>query len=199
MKLLKNLTNYQREGLENVEINGRYYRTNPDANPSIMFALAFGESDEGDSPNNSIAMAVEDAREYFKKDLPAMIQSDLGGSLIESGARDFYMVDNPYDHSNEGKSLALSKISSKEVMELGVYEAERNGFDLNSILYVAHPAHMERVIALGENMGLHGEPFTMEKPSWSQNDPQLWVRHPFLWIPREILTREYHNLKGYTN
>jgi len=197
MRLLKNILDYKEKGLERKTIEGTTYRTRADIEPSIIFGFSFGQSTEEGSPNYRIARSIIDAREFYGKGLPTIVQSEVGECLLKLGDKNFYESDEGYKTDKRKKSLALPQISTKQAMDNSVLMAEDKNLKKDAVLYAAHPAHMERVMAIGKKVGLESSPFITEEVSWSSRDNQKWVRSPYLWIVREILTRIHHKIFGY--
>lgn len=183
--LFKNLQNYHDKNLKLVNVNGRGYRTYPDFNPNVIIGMAFGANYDEKSYKNKLAKAIVDSREFFGKELAVIVQKEIGECLRRIGEKKFYFVGENYEEGE--KSLLFSKIDTNLILGYckDIMKKERLQ---NKAVYVAHPAHVYRVMKTGENKGIEGFPFIPEKTNWL-NDSQIWVRSPLFWIPREILTR----------
>ncbi len=197
MKLLRNLLNYESKGLEDLYLNGVGYRTQHEAKPTCIIGLGFGESAGEGSVDRYLAYAVRDAREYYGKGLPALVQADIGKELKSIGESNFYSIGPSYDPDSKSSLIMPSKISSKKVIDDSITKAQEAGIDTSSVLYISHPAHMERVLAIGKKDGLYGSPFITAKVVWNKEDNHKWTRSPSRWLIREILTRIHHMLFGY--
>jgi hypothetical protein len=89
------------------------------------------------------------------------------------------------------KAVVISKRDTRGILSSSKEIVDNLGLPYNSALFVAHPCHIQRVL---DNAGrLSGEPFIRASVEWAGGDVQPWVRSPFLWIPREIITRMLGN------
>lgn len=61
---------------------------------------------------------------------------------------------------------------------------------------LAHPAHLHRCVAVLRQMGFRVIPLRHKIP-WAKDDPQWWVRNPWLWWLREIPVMIYYWYKGW--
>ena len=203
--LLKNLTDYNHPDLKYKEINGRKYKTFTigNAKPKAVFAQAFGASYNADSYNRVLAEMVLDLRNYFnetsKRDLTVIVQTEVGKCLerIYPG-HNFYQIGEQYNE--EEKSFLKSKIDTYTMLEKTQELLKNLGFENDlGIFIVGHPAHMQRILDTAGKMGFKPIPLIpfMSDNSWfPKNDPQLWVRSKYFWIPREVATRIHYKIKG---
>ena len=191
MDLLKNMLGHNGENLEKIVINSGSYLTksNKDFFPAYMIGLSFGADISESSYNNRLAECVLNAEEYFKESIPKIIQYEVRRCLKNSNTnpQSIYTIGEGYNQKE--KSLVLPKISTKDVLIESKRLIEKLNLPLDSALFIAHPCHMERVLYTAEKLGIYGEPFIREKVEWSEKDPQLWVRSPFFFVPREIIAR----------
>ena len=76
--------------------------------------------------------------------------------------------------------------------------AGRN-LDPKEAAFVAHPAHVYRVMAIANKLGIEGFPFISNDVWWPKNDEQGCIRSSWKWAPREITARIQHTLKGWVS
>ncbi|MDP2628625.1 MAG: hypothetical protein Q8P15_01875 [Nanoarchaeota archaeon] len=181
----RNLTSYREKKLNVVDVNERTYFTDSSFNPNLIIGMAFGANYDEKSHNYKLAKAVIDSREYFGKEIPVLVQSEIGECLMRSGEKNFYFVGENYAEGES--SLIKSKIDTEGIFKHCKKIIKSKGLG-NKILYVAHPAHMQRVLDTAKKQGLEGIPFVSEKVEWL-DDAQPWVTSPYLWVPREIVAR----------
>lgn len=181
--MLDNLTGYSKDGVGKVTIHDRDYLLTDDYYPLTAIVLAFGEGTDNKSYNYRLAKSVLDAKEYFD-DLNIVAQAEVAEILDDLG------VECERIGSLSDSSQLNSEYSSKEIIQrTKQYDGER--------VYIAHPAHIQRVKNIGENLGLSGDIFTPEKVEWPSKDQQRWVRSPKKWVAREIWVRIHHKIKGW--
>ncbi|MFH1607537.1 MAG: hypothetical protein ABIA78_00185 [archaeon] len=194
MRILKNLTDYVDKDLSVVNVKGKFYRTNPDFNPSVIVPQSFGLQFREDSYNQVIAQAIKDSRDIFGEDIPAVVEKPFKECLERIGETCFYCFGESYEEYSG--SILFSQKGSDWVYK----EAEKriNELELNKqrIIYIGHPAHMQRLVSIAKKLGFNGVPFISNKVEWAKNDSQLWVKSKYLWTPREIPTRVHHTIKG---
>ncbi len=193
MQIFKNLSSYQNILLHEININNSIYVTHKSFRPSIIFAFSFGAEYDKNSINSELFQSVVAARKCFGKNLPAIVQSEIKSS---GSLKDCYEMGENY--LDEEKSLFLPKndLDTWKISQLFVKKSKEQNLDLSSVLYVAHPAHIQRVLMVGEKQMLKGCPFVKKQMPWSVNDKQMWTKSCNLWIQREILTRIFYKLKG---
>ena len=191
--LFKNLTEYN-ENLGIIEINGRSYRIKTDTNPSVILGQSFGANYDENSYNQILAESVIDARKYFGNDLAVIAQSEIGECLNKYGEFRYHSIGEVYE--NDENSTIVSKIDSQGVLLQAKEVLKKRNLDKEKVIYIAHPAHIYRVMKIGEKIGFNGAPFIPEIVCWPSEDLQPWVRSPYLWVPREIATRVHHKIKG---
>ncbi len=189
--LLENILRYADCSLEKIMVDGRAYRT-VHHEPTVIIGAAFGTT----SCNERLAQSAKDAREYFGKTLPAILQKEIFDFYsLNFGADNTYFVGTD---DNKGASLVKSEIDTRGVLQGA--QAIMNHLELDSgkVLYVAHPAHMQRVMDVGKKLGLKGEPFVENRVRWSDAyDRQRWTTSSPKWALRELLARAHHKYKGY--
>lgn len=190
----QNLLSYDDESLEEVEVNGERYLADPDYSPESVVGQAFGaDLDEG-SYNQVLAETISDARDFYGEDLEIFVQEEIAECMDEGLAEEAFVAGEVYN--GEEDSRMVSKYSTKEMFELHHGNVEREGLDPESVLYVAHPAHMERVSRIGDSIGFEGRPFLRSEAEWPSEDGQPWVRFPLHWAPREIAARTFREIRG---
>lgn len=193
--LTRNLFDYNDTGLEEIDLEGSRYRTNPEFEPEIILAQAFGADYDDESYNQKLADTVTDARDYFGQDIIVLAQAEIATLLKENGEENIYSIGKVY-HEDED-TAAVSKYTTKEIMDHNFEKIKDQDLDPEAALYVSHPAHTERVIQVGEKSGLDGEPFILDEVEWPSNDSkQWWVRSPYRWAPREVIARIHHKVAG---
>jgi len=193
-EILGNLTDYVNSSLEVVEVEGRKYRTDPSLDPSAIITASFGETCGLDSYNRITAQALIDARKVFGKErnLDAFVEGEIGQWLDDFGEKDYTSV----GYTEEESGMVYSGASTDQITRK-IYESYiKENYDAERVLSIAHPAHIFRVLEVGEVIGLGKNPFFPNEVTWLSNDPQPWVRGPGYWRPREIATRIHHKIKG---
>jgi len=190
----KNLLSYDSEKLEEVDIDGTEYLADPDYRPEAVIGQAFGaDMDEG-SYNQVLADTIEDAQSFYDEDLEVFVQKEVAECMQEMMREGAIVAGETY--ADDETAMAVSKYSTKEMFELHHENVMREDLDPESVLYVAHPAHMERVKGIGDNIGFEGRPFISSEVEWPSDDNQLWVKSPLLWGPRELAARSFRKLRG---
>jgi hypothetical protein len=188
MRLFKNLTNYNKKEISEISVNYHKYKTNKDITPSVIIAQSFGASEDKDSYNFTLAESIRDARKFFKKDLFAIVQKEIGKNLEFIGETNYAVACKNIEEGNYIDTREILKDSRKIIWD--------NGLNYKSVLYTCHPAHTHRVMEIGKRLGLAGEPFIKKEITWPEQDSQYWVRSKINWIPREFLARVHHKMKG---
>ncbi|MBN1376812.1 hypothetical protein JW949_00580 [Candidatus Woesearchaeota archaeon] len=191
MNLLENLTEKQIKNFEDkldlVEINSRKYRTIKDYKPDIIIGLSFGTT----SYNDRLAQAVKDAEDYFGFGC-IIAQSEIYQSYTENFNRKPIKIGN----NNSKESLWKSDLTTRDVLLKTKDLLNKYAPEYNNILYVAHPAHIYRVLHDGKKLDLEGKPFIEDEIIWSdKKDIQKWTTSQNRWPLREILARVKYNLE----
>lgn len=183
--MFENLTGFSSKdtGLEKVDINERTYIKTADLNPSVLVVLAFGSGTDSNSYNAVLADAAEDAKEHFDN-ISIIAQAEVADIL-------------------EGRSVECEKVGEKSSdstikPKYSTAEIIKKTSECNlDRIYLAHPAHIERVERIGYKQNLPGGLITLEEVKWPSEDPQKWVRSPINWALREIFVRMHHKIKGW--
>jgi len=197
MEILRNLKDYYEVGLEEIGLEERTYRTVSDYSPDLLLASAFGGSTDENSYNQILAQTVKDARNFFGKDLPTVVQAEINFNL--SSEEDIFSVFEEHVYGEGERALAFSNKSTGDLFTEFLRVIKRENLESKKPLFIAHPAHIYRVLEIGKKLGLEGAPFIPSQVYWPSRDNQLWVKSPWFWVPREILTRLHHKVKGITN
>lgn len=187
---LDNLYDFEDESLETETVDGTDYRFDPDFEPSVIVAQAFGADTGENSYNHALAESIGDAHEVYGE-LPVVAQSEVFERLEKDPyfeARDD--VQRVFD--NSGEADLISDYSTAEALEETADLLDEQGYDSDSALFVAHNAHMHRVLTSAEEAGIEGQPFVRDEVEWPENDKQEWVRSPENWGRREPLSRAHH-------
>lgn len=190
----KNLFNYSDEELDEIEVNGQNYLADPGYSPEAVVGQAFGADLNEDSYNQVLAETVSDARDFYDEEIEVFVQEEIAECLDEELREDAFVAGEVYEEGED--SHMVSKYSTKEMFELHHGNVEREGLDPEKVLYIAHPAHMERVKGIGDNIGFNGRPFIRSEVEWPSEDDQPWVRSPLHWTPREIAARSFRKIRG---
>lgn len=190
----QNLLSYSDEELEEVEVNGEQYLADPDYDPEAVIGQAFGADLGKDSYNRVLAETVSDAQDFYSEEVDVFVQEEIAECLDEELREDAFVAGEVYDDGED--SHMVSKYSTKEMFELQHDNVQREGLDPEKVLYVSHPAHMERVKGIGENIGFDGRSFVRSEVEWPSDDDQPWVRSPLHWVPRELAARSFRKLRG---
>jgi hypothetical protein len=178
MEVLGNLLEYDTSNLEAVADD---YWT--DASPEevdAVLAPRFGASEEG--YNSVLAEGIEAAAEYFD-DVDLYAQGEVYEILDGAGVEA-----KKLGGGSSGK--IASEYTTEDILEEAQTQVE------GEVAYVAHPAHAERVAAIGSDMGMGEKLFVPDEVKWPSDDPEPWVRSPVLWAPREVAARTYYRVKS---
>lgn len=185
MKIFKNLTNYLDSNLEIVNIEGREYRTDVDFNPSAIVPQSFGSMFDKNSYNQVIAQGIKDVRNFFQKNYPAVVESEFKTCLDYLGENNFYCFGEEYEKNSLKEKVALSPKGSQYVYEEARKLIGYLGLDDQKIIYVGHPAHAQRFLAISKKLGMDGVPFVPTNIEWATADTQPWIKSPCLWVPEK--------------
>ena len=192
----KNATNYEGEDFSTEFENDKPYKVSLNfprgSSPSALVGQAFGA---GQEYNDSLAQSIIDARSYFKEDVPAYVQTEIGNGLKNIGGENYFSFGTIYKENE--KSETFSKISAKEIILNIKRKLIGDSLNLENVVYITHPALLFRAKEIGKNMGLDGGFFIPYNVTWIKNDPQKWVRDPKSWKNREIITRIHHWVSGW--
>jgi len=199
MNLFKNLTNYNDSSLEIIGINGIHYKTRVDftisGKPSVMIGQAFGGDEDKRSYNHNLALSVRDARDLFGKDIPAIVQEQIALNLKGLGIENFYEIGINWRQKLKETGHC---INTPDVFDEVDEIIEKNNYDRKKVLFLAHPAHTQRVLNIARKRGLEGYPFIREKVEWPKDSFQCSVNGPRIWAVREICARIHHKMYGIT-
>lgn len=166
--------------------------------PDIIVGLSFGAHTDEGSPNYHLAEAVDIAMTVFPE-TPALVQPEIGRIETDRGRLESYEQVYTVAEPIQGKNNIKPDVDTWDAIEKSLEIAEEEDVDAYEALYVAHPAHVSRVMKTGSYLGLDGEPFISENRQWSSEDSQWWVRGPMRWAAKELfLARPYCHLKGNT-
>jgi hypothetical protein len=191
--LLRNLLGYTSRKLGRIEVNGRSYSMDPDYSPDVIVAMAFG-ADMGEcSYNQVLADAVSDAEEFHGHDMPVFAQTDIAECLKDVD-ENVFTAGQVYEPGET--AYAVSKHSTKQILAIFHEKILGKGLDPEKVLYISHPAHMERDKQIGKGIGFDGRPFVRSEVEWPSDDGQLWARSPIMWAPREFLVRIFRKIRG---
>jgi hypothetical protein len=171
---LRNLSDYHSPETQAVNIDQRRYKTVKKFNPRAIFALSFGV----DGYNSVLAKALKDARQYFGNNAPLLAQWDVKERYSLLFDEEIYPV--------EARNAVYTTTR-------GVFKSAREKYfvdrpdALDSIVFVAHPAHMERVLVTASQEGLEGVPFTPASVLWNRaSNTQRWTNSKVHWVSREL-------------
>jgi hypothetical protein len=190
MSLFKNLVNYEDPMLREVtpRHSDKAYLTDTQFQPGFALGLAFGNKDA--PATVSLAVALWDSGEFFGP-VPVIAQQAILVNCAFRRERDFWSIDTGL----KGDCSHDVPLKTYEAMEKARIIADKEGLGERRVLYVAHPAHMERVMRIGEKLGFEGEPFVEKTPVWNDrvND---YTKSPEAWKPYEIKARVHHLFTG---
>lgn len=187
--LFRDLTDYEREDLNTIELNGREYRAGEVDGTELIIAAAFGADTHEDSYNSRIADAVEDLLQK-SQEADVIVQSEVADILEGRGYEEIHSVGESYEEDDN--TLMVSKYTTSEIFEESHEIALENNYDAGNTAYIGHPAHMKRIENVAENIGFEGEP-VLPKVEWPE-DSQPWVNSELRWVPREVAARLYNKL-----
>ncbi len=192
MGLLENLLNYSHKSLVSFSIEGKPYRGVLEHGRSAIVGASFGTT----SCNISLARTAYDARCYFNPEMPAVLQKEIFDNYVRMHG--VYRTMSVGMDNNKNISSVVSEIDTRGVLTVVREVLDANFLDPKKVVYVAHPAHMQRVIDVGKKLGLYGVPFFEQEVQWSDpDDRQRWTISPARWALREVFARVQHKLKGY--
>lgn len=190
MNILANVTGFRSDLLEDVIINKKSYRVLPGLSfPDVIFGLSFGLNRAVDSVNYGLAQSIIDIRDHYGSEIPAIVQERMTPCLDDLSVGNYHAVGRDSDYN--------WRLDSHDILQLSIERAVELGLSIDRIIYVAHPAHVQRVMNCGVKLGLNGCPFILSKVQWSENDPERWVRSKRIWVSREIVARIVYRMKGY--
>ncbi len=188
--MFRNMLNYHTSTSERLSIDDRKYEAEPcHSTPDIIFGLSFGLNHHQGSVNYRLARSILDIRVHFQADIPAVVQERIVPCLEELSVGNFYWVGKDSDYS--------WRLDSQDILTLSIEKAQAEGLKFDKVLYVAHPAHVQRVLYCGAKMGLVGAPFVSATAQWSEDDEEKWVQTANRWLLREIAARVVYKVKGY--
>jgi hypothetical protein len=184
---LKNLFGYKDSNFNEVKILGERYLFDEAFKPEYIMGHAFGADFDAGSYNYKLAKSIVAAREYYGKNLPAIVQSEVGICLERLGQENLYCVGEVYGKGES--SVMKSKISTRGIVELSKKEVVNLDLHFDRTLLTGHPYHIQRILDDAEGKGLTGAAFIHSNVEWPKTDSQLWVRYPWLFVLREIVGR----------
>jgi hypothetical protein len=177
----KNLTNYSNPLPSTEFVKDRTYHTDIDFRGAYMLGLAFGGRDA--PATKRLAINAEDCREIFEQQsLPLISQWAILVNMPEIKTQDYSI-----DSRSLGSVGTEAALNTREAMEIA-RERVISGYGRNSLkeaIYIAHPAHMQRVIWIGEKLDFKGIPFLDTEQIWNSNvvdgtsSPSRWRRQEF--------------------
>ncbi len=192
MGLLENLLDYSHKSLVSFSIGDRPYKGVLEHGRSAIVGASFGTT----SCNERLARTAYSARCYFNSELPAILQKEIFDNYVRMHG--VYRTMSVGADNNKDISRVVSELDTRGVLTVARDVLDANFLDPKKVVYVAHPAHMHRVIAVGKKLGLYGVPFFEQEVQWSDpDDRQRWTISPARWALREVFARIHHNCKGY--
>jgi len=193
MGLLENLLNYSHKSLVSFSIGDRPYKCVLERDRSGVVSASFGTT----SCNERLARAAYDARCYFNPEMPAILQREIFDNYVRMHG--VYRTMSVGTDNDKDISRVVSEIDTRGVLQITRDILDANFLDPKKVVYIAHPAHMHRVIDVGKKLGLYGVPFFEQEVEWSDaDDRQRWTISPARWALREVFARIHHRIKGYT-
>lgn len=162
-----------------------------------IMGLAFGGRET--YATKRLAINAQDAQIFGEGfELPLIAQWAILVNMERIKPTDFSI-----DSQTVGSAPREAQMTTRQAMEIARdYVVSEFGRDsLKSALYVAHPAHMERVIAIGKKLDFRGIPFVDKEVIWNTGQESLGAGatvSPQKWRRRELVTRAHHLLKGWT-
>ena len=193
MKIFTNLTCYVSPRLENLDIDGvrtNYQSVNSHHSPSFIVALPFGTT----TCNKRLSDSVKFAVDYFELE-KGLIAQEIYNFLPQDYKTGFLTL----GRKNRSSSLVFSEIDTIKYLDEVKCAMSHPDFVSEIPLYIAHPAHMQRVILTAEKLGIPGFPLVDSTIPWSdRSDHQWWTKNKFLWMLREIPARIYLSMNNQT-
>ncbi len=195
-RLFRNLTDYNDSLLARVEIGDRMYNTKIPLEGEYLLGLAFGGRET--HATQSLARSAIDARKISEKNLPLIAQWAILVNIPKIRFDDYSI-----DSETKGSAPYEASLNTREVMERArQFIIEEHGQNsLKHAIYLAHPAHMERVIGIGKKLDFQGIPFVdADIVGWNTGQEHLGAGatvSPSKWLKRELVTRLNHIIKGW--
>lgn len=167
----RNLASYASPNVSVVKPRSREYLTVLDFEPKVILGLSFGNG----ICNAVLAQAIYDANLHFKN--PSLVAQEEIASL--------YGIMFP----EKIKSIPTRSPDGKYRTSRAVFRDAIERFNLKKdIAFVAHPAHMERILVTASQEGLEGIPFTPAQAVWNEEgDKHGWTTSPVKWVARELV------------
>jgi hypothetical protein len=195
INIFKNLTSYNPGGLIGTVISGRRYLTNPICEPAYSIVLAFGN--EETFASKSLVITAKDSRIFFDYNLPLIGQYAVMKNMSEIRKNDWTI-----DTMTKGELTKDVPKNSRECLEIAreIVISDYGRGALENGLFIAHPAHMERVLGLAKKLDFKGNPFVESVPVWNVGQEKLGAGATVSaedWKKYEIKARLHHTLKGW--
>lgn len=153
-----------------------------------IIALSFGlQPNRLGLSNKWISIIVKTL--YEKYHLPLVLQKEIADCLPD--------LDKVTTSTSDHNVFSGKYLDTHEVLELMEKFCRNQGY--TRIILVAHPDHMRRVAKIAEKFGLSG--YIPREISHIPYDPysiQWWTRGKFLFFIREVPTRIFYKIRGWT-
>lgn len=188
-----NLGDYN-ERLDSINLKEATYKTKKGFRPSVIVALSFGNSRDKYSYNFRLAKILKDAvsiTKCRKVILEEAVYQIFCKNFNQSKLKMFKFGEHAED------SLLNSSINTREGLILTKKIIKKNKFNSKKILFIAHPAHIFRVLEIAKKLGLNGESFIEKKGFYPKKDGQIFARWKTTFVLREILVRIHHKILGW--
>jgi len=189
-EMFKGLYNYKSLNQTALQINKTTYNVPIDFRPSFIIGFSFGKSITEDSPNSSLSRAILDAQTYYGG-IPVIAQRDIYECFKNNSISHIFPVCKPVSKD----TLLGTDVSTEDVIDEARAIINDRDLDIERALFVAHPAHIFRVLEMAQKEGIFGQPFIEEEAIYSPRDGQKFVRGPNLYAIRELAVRAYLKAK----
>ena len=207
-RLFSNLTKYKDKSLTRAALGAfnenrregesdiirREYYTDPEFNPKFMLGLAFGN--KYCKATQSLAITAQHARAFYNIPfLPLIAQYAILSNIPLVLQNDWET-----DTRTNGRIVDDVPMNSRQMLEVARGIIDEENLDPTKALYIAHPAHLERVVWLAENIGFRGKPFVEVNPVWNTGQEKYDAGATISqkeWKKKEKLVRLHHILKGW--
>lgn len=147
-------------------------------------------------PNDRLSRAVKDAKTYFGP-TPFIGQREVYDRFAVNFLTTTVM-DFPVCERLQANTILRTDVTTKDVFDEAMSLMNKYEFDMQKVLYVAHPAHVFRVMEMGRRLyGLDGEPFIESDFVYSSKDGQKFARSAGKFAVREVMARVHHKLHGW--
>ncbi len=154
------------------------------AQADVIIAQSFGVRQHNDPGASNEALAHIAAYIHAKYGIPLIAQWEIAHCITNTS--DIHVIRN---HRTEGKYL-----DTYEVLAQAQDICLQNGW--SKIIILAHPHHYWRCVMTAKKMGCTVVKFDTGIVPYDWFSDQVWTRHKWFFIPREVLVRVHYLCTG---